>query len=438
MLFLKSFLNFILNVLHDNWTKGLFFYFKNNSIFFLAFLFHLKPIIAQCPTEERIELCSQEEVQSFADLYPDCKHIMGDLIISLEVEDLRPILGIQQIEGDLEIYETDSLFNLNGLDSLRRVGGDLRIAINLRLVDMEALTQLHEIGGGLYIYQHYNNIDSLTQINGLRNLKKIGRFISIRNNNYLSNIDGLVGLTEIPEDLRIQSNLSLKNIEGLSNIRKIGGHLRLVGLRVLQDLNGLRNLEEVGDQTTIMGLSAIKNLKPLGKLKTLGGKLQINLNPELTTLEGIQDLDHRTISELIIRDNIKLNYCHVKSICDWIHHRQSQSFDIDHNLGVCDSYALIETACQSVGTSDEKRTSINIILMPNPATDRVEIRLSNDTHPVNELSLMDATGITILTQNFDAASKITVLDLSHYTAGIYFIRIIDQNGRTAVRKLIVK
>ncbi len=202
MVFLLSFLNYLLNILHDNWTKELILYFKKFSIFFIIFIFHRKHLFTQCPTEERIELCSQEEVQLFAELYPDCKHIMGDLIISLEVEDLRPILGIQEIDGYLEIYETDSLFNLDGLDSLRRVGGDLRIAVNLRLVDMEALTQLLEIGGGLYIYQHYNNIDSLTQINGLRNLRSVGRFISIRNNNYLSNIDGLSGLTEIPEDLR--------------------------------------------------------------------------------------------------------------------------------------------------------------------------------------------------------------------------------------------
>ncbi|MBK9630167.1 MAG: hypothetical protein IPO62_03715 [Saprospiraceae bacterium] len=396
-------------------------YFKKFSIFFIIFIFHLKPLFTQCPTEERIELCSQEEVQLFAELYPDCKHIMGDLIISLEVEDLRPILGIQEIDGDLEIYETYSLFNLDGLDSLRRVGGDLRIAVNLRLVDMEALTQLLEIGGGLYIYQHYNNIDSLTQINGLRNLRSVGRFISIRNNNYLSNIDGLSGLTEIPEDLRIQSNLSLKNIEGLSNLRKIGGHLRLIGLRVLQDLNGLRNLEEVGDQTTIMGLSAIKDLKPLNKLKTLGGKLQINLNPELTTLDGIKDIDHWTISELIIRDNIKLDYCHVQSICAWIKNRQSQPYDVDHNLGDCDTYEKIETACSSVGTIDVQIANMGISYT-NPVEDILHIRLIEPIPFDLKIQLFNSMG-GLCFEFTQIHSENISIPISHLPSGHYYFRI---------------
>jgi len=421
MTFLLSIINFLQNVLNEHWIKGRILYFNKVSIFFLVFLFYLKPIIAQCPTEERIELCSQEEVQLFAELYPDCMHIMGDLIISLEVEDLKPIRGIHEIEGDLEIYETDSLYNLDGLGSLRRVGGDLRIAVNLRLVDMEALTQLLEIGGGLYIYQHYNNIDSLTQINGLRNLRSVGRFISIRNNNYLSNIDGLSGLTVIPEDVRIQSNFSLKNIEGLSNLRKIGGHLRLVGLRVLQDLNGLRNLEEVGDQTTIMGLSAIKDLKPLSKLKTLGGKLQINLNPELTTLDGIKDIDRWTISELIIRDNIKLDYCHVQSICDWIKNRQSQPYDVDHNLGDCDTYEKIENACSSVGTNEVHSTGLRISYT-NPVQDILQIRLIDQVSSDLKLQIFNSTG-GLCFEITQISSQNISIPISHLPSGHYYFRI---------------
>lgn len=437
MAFLMSFLRYLINIFLDTWTKELLLYFKKFLILFIVFLIHLKPVLTQCPTEERIELCSQDEVQFFAHLYPKCKRIKGDLIISLEVEDLSPIQGIQEIEGDLEIYDTDSLFNLDGLDSLSRVGGDLRIAVNLRLVDMGALSSLTEIGGGLYIYQHYNNIDSLTHINGLRNLRKVGRFISIRNNVYLSNVDGLSGLTEIPEDLRIMSNQSLKNIEGLKNLRRIGGHLRLVDLKVLQDLNGLRNLQEVGDQTTLMGLSAIVDLKPLSNLKTLGGKLQINLNPQLASLEGIDHINHWTISELIIRDNIRLDYCHVKSICDWISHRLAQPYAIDHNLGSCDSYPLIEGACQSVNNEDLNYDQKSISIFPNPASDKVSIVLP-DNQSYSTIDLLDCPGRILLSIYVPAATRPISVDLHTLPPGLYYIRFMDQKRSTVIQKLIVE
>ncbi|MBK9270371.1 MAG: T9SS type A sorting domain-containing protein [Saprospiraceae bacterium] len=405
-------------------------------LYLMCGFFLLHPIIikSQCPPPGRIELCSQEELILFAQLYPNCETLEGDLIISLEVEDLRPLPRIKEILGDLEIYETDSLFRLDGLDSLQYISGDLRIAINLRLVDLEGLSHLQEIGGGLYFYQHRNYIDSLTQIDGLRNVRKVGRFISIRNNDYLSNLDGLSGLTEIPEDLRIQSNLSLKNIEGLRNLRKIGGHLRLIGLRVLQDLNGLKNLESIGNQVTIMGLSSIKNLKPLSKLKTIGGKLQINLNPELSSLEGIEELDHETISELILRDNIKLNLCHVKSICDWIKHKQFQIYDIDHNLDACDSYALIEEACRSVGTI-QFADNLEWSVYPNPAEDQIRIQLANIQNS-GFFQILNLQGQEVKQFRIQQGMDHDWIRLDDLPSGVYLCRVLYNDSTSAFLKFI--
>ena len=95
-----------------------------------------------CPTSSYIHLSSQEAVDGFGAIYPNCTQINGQLVIyGQDVTDISALSNIQTITGHFYINYTQ-LTNLDGLSSLTNIGERLDIYFNSVLTDISGLQNL--------------------------------------------------------------------------------------------------------------------------------------------------------------------------------------------------------------------------------------------------------------------------------------------------------
>jgi hypothetical protein len=96
-----------------------------------------------CPQDAQYTLTTQAQVNQFAQNFPDCTEIPGNLFIGVssgttDITDLTPLSKITHIGGWIAIYN-NSLTTLNGLHNLIAIGKDIDIRNNAVLTDISAL-----------------------------------------------------------------------------------------------------------------------------------------------------------------------------------------------------------------------------------------------------------------------------------------------------------
>ena len=179
-----------------------------------------------CP-EGGLSLSSQEEVDAFAQTYPNCTTISGALII-------------EQGVGETPIV------NLNGLSNITLIEHGLGIK-GTQLADLSGLNQLTRIEGTLSLVENTN----LISLNGLDQLSFIGADLELNGNVLLINISSLSSLTSIQRDLVIYGNTALSFFNGLQNIERIEGSLAIYEQPLLGTLEDFISLNYVGEAISI-------------------------------------------------------------------------------------------------------------------------------------------------------------------------------------------
>ena len=96
-----------------------------------------------CPQDAQYSLTTQAQVNQFAQNFPDCTEIPGNLFIGVssgttDITDLTPLSKITHIGGWIAIYN-NSITTLNGLHNLIAIGKDIDIRNNVVLTDISAL-----------------------------------------------------------------------------------------------------------------------------------------------------------------------------------------------------------------------------------------------------------------------------------------------------------
>ncbi|MHC1777728.1 MAG: T9SS type A sorting domain-containing protein [Lentimicrobium sp.] len=204
--------------------------------------------------------------------------------------------GCTEIEGDVYI---PWVLDLNGLSVLTAIGGDFRITgNNERLANLTGLNNLTSVGGTLQIgdtQQLGPQNDSLFSLTGLENLSSIG------------------------EDLILAYNYSLNNLSGLANLVSIGGNLTIMGNYAMDNIAGLENLTSIGGALTIYGNG-------------------------ITSLNGLENINPGSITDLNISWNNQLSNCEVQSICNYLS-SPNGVVNITHNDDGCNSPTEIANAC---------------------------------------------------------------------------------------------
>jgi hypothetical protein len=90
-------------------------------------------------------------------------------------------------------------------------------------------------------------------------------------------------------------------------------------------------------------------------------------------------------------------------------------------LGGEKSYPVTVTKTCTVGIKENVKTGFSIV--PNPATHQITVSASNNFHTIEVVSFL---GQTVLAQ--PNVGNTATFDISNLTAGIYFVRIISDNG----------
>jgi hypothetical protein len=155
--------------------------------------------------------------------------------------------------------------------------------------------------------------------------------------------------TDYPSCNQILGDVKIKgaditNLDGLSQITAIDGFLQINTNPVLTNVNGLSALQSVGGYLHFLNNASLANVDGLSALQSVGGALQFRNNNMLSNLTGIENIDHTTITFLILKDNPLLSACEVQSICDYLA-VPANSAIISGNATGCSTRTEVETAC---------------------------------------------------------------------------------------------
>jgi hypothetical protein len=77
-----------------------------------------------------------------------------------------------------------------------------------------------------------------------------------------------------------------------------------------------------------------------------------------------------------------------------------------------------------------------LILYPNPATNKVELIIPQDIHEP-EIQVVNVAGQVVMSQKTGNQLSITLLDISTLEPGTYFIHILENGEALSIRKLVV-
>lgn len=338
--------------------------------------------------EGDIYLQSQQEVNDFG--LQQYTHITGDIWIGSiqnylsDIEDLKPLRTLSNIDGDLIILYNGKLRSTLGLENVSRVGGMINFLINPVLEKVEGMQKITSLSGSLIFNENLmlENLDGLNQItsagkdvhffdnpklknldwmrnissiggdltlaytgitdvNGLSNLKSLSADLIIGGNPFLKNLDGIKDLSVTIDRLSIDLNESLTSIKELRNI-KATGVVSIFGNTLLESLEGLQGLE-APLSLTITDNAALQNLEGLNNLTAVRRHFIISKNPSLKSLAGVDALGH-VESNLTIAHNYSLkDFCELK---DLLTHGNVGSFIAEYNAFNPTKQDIIDGNCK--------------------------------------------------------------------------------------------
>jgi len=334
----------------------------------------------QC-LHEGIGLYTQEQVDRFQVTYPNCKEILGDVVISGDdIMFLEGLNGIEAIDGSLEILKTGRMFS----------------------------------------------------IYGFRNLKSVGGHFDFYYNDAMTNLFGLDSLTTVGQDLEIYNNTGLTSLSGLQNLASVGKNLWIGSNPLLPDLNGFLSLASIGGLIQIDYNDALRNITALGTLKTIQGAIYINSNPRLMKLFGLDSINAGGIIGLTVTNNDSLAGCAVLSICRYLDIPYS-SIMIHNNAKGCNSEVEVKAGCDTL--SVENPAGIETVSFhPNPANGSIIVEMPG-TSLNTRLVILNLNGEEVLSRVVSAPQD--RVDISSLPPGIYFLKLVSE-GNVAVSKLIKK
>jgi hypothetical protein len=323
---------------------------------------------------------------------------------------LESITGLSNLSETLRlaIDSNTILKTLNGLQNLKIVKDGLRIRNNNSLENTEAISSITSVEEDIII--SFN--DALTTLN-LDAIGQISGNLEIRDNKNLTQLL-LSNLSDISKDLIISKNDGLASLAGFDNLTSIGGNLRIFNNQRLETLSGLQKITTVGGGLGVGSCHNLQNLSALSGVMSIGDTLAIFGNDQLTSLEGIENIDPTTISALLISGNQNLSTCDVKSICDYLKIPQSEAI-ISNNDTRCNSINQVAMSCQTSKVTDS--TDDKLKIAPNPTNNFINV---SGLEVSKDFVLFDVLGKVVMNGVLSEGDQI---DISFLENGLYFIKI---------------
>ena len=139
-----------------------------------------------------------------------------------------------------------------------------------------------------------------------------------------------------------------------------------------------------------------------------------------TTPKEVKNLDHTTISDIDLADNMMLSICEAQVICDFLAIPTNPAV-IGGNAPGCDSRIEVETACNAVGLEEINWQKVEVY--PNPTEGKIYLN-GVDKLSEKKYLLMDDLGQKLGSGEF----KKEALDLEGFPDGLYFLQIGSKNN----------
>ncbi len=372
---------------------------------------------------------TQEEIDNFANDYPGCIEVLGDIVINESVDssivNLDGLSQIVSIKGALSVSRNKALTNLEGLDELVSVGRFISVENNHVISSLKGIENVSDVGT---VTVSYNPL--LISLEGLEGIEHLERKLDIISNPLLRDLSGLDNLKSANKVL-IKDNDSLSNISALGNVDSIF-RLEIYKNKILEDLTGLEKLEVVGSSLSISYNYELDNINSLSNLKIVNGKIQINNNHKLTSLDGLQNVTPDSIKSLELFQNFLLTTCNIKSICDFFQLTDT-SQNIYENGSGCYNESEIISSCNS-GVKD--LPSDRITIFPNPSSDILTIDIHSNDKKIKNLVIRDMIGKIVYSKNVVGEHHFSI-SVSSYEPGIYFCEFNTKHGIELTKKIIV-
>lgn len=322
---------------------------------------------ALCPDDiticlpDGITFSTQAEVDIFPSIYPGCKRIAGNVLISgSNITHLDSLYSLETLEGDLIFYQNaladfqglnnidsimgflfigglgNSLNSLQGFESLKYIGSDFRFSdySGGNVENLIGLDSLQTIEGDFIINACYN----LTSLTGMNLLSQV-------NNLEISNCASLVSL-DLNHSLYLNSLLlynlvSIPSLNGLEHLQNANA-ISIINLESLTGIDSLLSLSTLSS-LDIMNCDTLTSLNGLQNLTAINTTLILKNNLFLDDITALNNLDLSTVSNIDIQNNPSLSVCDINSICEYV--AANGSISLSANEIGCNSVGEIIVSC---------------------------------------------------------------------------------------------
>lgn len=207
---------------------------------------------------------------------------------------------------------------------------------------------------------------------------------------------------------------------------------------VLASLAGLETLTSVGGEFWIQNNDLLEDITALSSLYTVGENLGVIYNSSLCCLSGLDNILPESIFNLIIHYNPVLTTCAIESICDYLTN-PAGNVEIHDNASGCSSIEEVEEVCNVIPLVRKPLLSFEILISPNPFSDKIILNVSNNEYRILDFELIDLTGSKVKSftiQNSDPENHEMEIDLNDLGSGVYLLRI--HTDKKIVTKKIIK
>ncbi|MFK5855112.1 MAG: T9SS type A sorting domain-containing protein [Bacteroidota bacterium] len=102
-----------------------------------------------------------------------------------------------------------------------------------------------------------------------------------------------------------------------------------------------------------------------------------------------------------------------------------------------DSFIIQTYIC--LGTEENNTNNHFLSIYPNPASSTLTVNYNKPVHKTpTTIEIFNIYGTVVTTQNMEAQKQKTVLDISRLAAGLYFVRVIEDDILIGVKKVVVE